>query len=105
MKPYIGISVSIFCDKATEDSFAYAKQLAKALRDAGITVDGPNTGTAFGEGPILSGISISAGEDRLAAANALGVEMRALGLINAPIPGSKNSARKDAFDVMIEPNH
>ena len=104
MKPYAGIGVDIFCHDATEDSFAYAQQLAKALRDAGITVSGPDSGMGFSSGVIPSGVSLLVGEDRVQAATVMANAMSAAGLIHSAIPAVKNLQRKDGFHITIAPN-
>jgi hypothetical protein len=104
MKSYSGITIDVFCQEATEDSAAYAEKLADALRTAGIKVVGPRYGTMVFTGPIPPGTSLMIGEDRFAAADALGRAMKSVNLITSPLPASKNEARRDAFDITIAPN-
>ena len=106
MRPYAGIVVGILCNNTTEDSMAYAIQLAKGLNDAGLKAGPPRSGMFYGEGitAIPSGVAVAVGDDGLAAANTLILAMLRSGLIAKPIPTSPNPNDKAGFQIMITPN-
>jgi hypothetical protein len=108
MGQFVGIEVTIICDNPTDDSMAFANQLAKGLGGAGITVNGPfgAMGLPSPGSSIPSGISLTIGENRLNAATVLATTLHNLGLApNFPIPATRASPDKpDELDILIVPN-
>jgi hypothetical protein len=105
MKPFAGMTVTIACNNATEDTLTYANQLSKALNDAGLTAGVPLSVIEIPPpGHVIpSGLQFEASDDLLSAAATLAHTMRRLGLITKPIPLERIPG-KAQFGITISPN-
>jgi len=104
MRPFSGITVTIFCPDATQDSMAYANQLAAGLRAAGIVAQGPNPGAGSGASAVPSGVSLGLSEDRVPAGSAMISAMTVAGLLpKATVPAGRIDGT-GRFAITIAPN-
>jgi hypothetical protein len=107
MVPYAGINVGIVCNNATEDSMAFAKQLQKALNDAGLVAGTPIAAMVLASagGVIPAGMLVHATAGNKPAVDALGLIMQKVHVIDKPIPLGILDQQEASFQITITPNH